>query len=581
MSPTRLLAITALAASLVRAQPLQILPKREVRAVWVTTAAGLDWPRTLDRAEQQKSLRDIVADLKAAHFNTVLFQVRARGDAYYHSSYEPWAENLTGTLGKDPGWDPLAFLLNEAHKSGLEVHAWFNLYKVRGPSTVGQSIPPHPALRFMSRVHDIDGEGWMDPGVPEVRDYLVRVALDLVRNYEIDGINFDFIRYPGKDFPDGETYRLYGSGADRDDWRRANIDKFVTAFYDSAIRIKPMLKVGSAPLGVFTEGSGSNEWGAFTSYYQDSRGWLRNGKHDYLSPQLYWDLGATKNDPDFAELVRTWTRHSYGRQVWAGIGAYKPEVLRELPQQIDSVRSIGADGQAYFRYDFVKDDRVLGDRYATLADIPPMPWKDAIPPCAPTNLAVTETQTNVVQLEWLSPSPAPDGDRARTYNIYRSITERINTDDAASLLAITPGNSTSFVDTIHPGTGYRYFYAVSALDKGNNEGPISNVADVTLRQMIALRGKLSEYTSLSASVSREDAVTLIAYKVASRSSVLLQIIKNGTDSSNTRSLILARGVKEAGTYVVGLPETRLLPGSYVLHFTAGDIAMEYPLDIKR
>ena len=586
MSPTTPRVLSALTVFLcltgaVRTQPNQAPPKREVRAVWVTTAAGLDWPNTFDRVEQQESLRRIVADLKAAHFNSILFQVRARGDAYYRSNTEPWAENLTGTLGRDPGWDPLAFLLTEAHKSGLEVHAWFNVYKIGRPSMVSKSLPSSPAQRFFSWVYDIDGDGWLDPGVPEVRSYLVSVALELVRQYDIDGINFDFLRYPRKDFPDGETYRRYGRGADRDVWRRSNIDKFVTAFYDSAIRVKPMLKIGSAPLGVFSGGSGSHGWGAYSSYYQDSRGWLRKAKHDYLSPQLYWDLGSTKDDPDFAELVREWKRNSSGRQIWAGIGAYKPEVMIELSRQIDSARSIGVDGEAYYRYEYVKGMKVFGNRYATLANIPSMPWKDPIPPRAPTDLIVTETSANIVHLKWLPPPPAQDGDRARYYNIYRSATERVRPDDVYSLLAITANDSTSFIDTIRSGGEYRYFYAVSALDKGNNEGPISNVAGVTLSELLTLRGKLPEVTSLSASISHDDAATLIAYTVASRSAVLLRVARQDADSMQTNGLTLASGVQEAGTYVVGIPANRLEPGSYIIHLLAGDIAIEHSLGINR
>lgn len=574
------LAVIVFLCDAVRAQPRHPAPKREVRAVWITTASGLDWPRTFERTEQQESLRGIVNNLKAAHFNTILFQVRARGDAYYRSGYEPWAENLTGTLGKDPGWDPLAFLLNVAHESGLEVHAWFNVYKVRGPSSPGRSTPLHPTRRFEMWVHDVGGDGWIDPGVPAVRDYLVHVALDLVRNYDIDGINFDFLRYPGKDFPDEETYRRYGHGVDRDEWRRGNIDKFVAAFYDSAIRIKPMLKVGSSPLGVFSGGSGSEKWGAYYSYYQDSRGWIRNGKHDYLSPQLYWDLGATKDDPDFADLARTWKSNAYGRQMWTGIGAYKPEVMRELPAQIDSARAIGVDGQVFFRYDFVRRADVFGDRYATFANIPPMAWKDSIPPLAPTNLVVTETQPNIIHLEWRPPPAAEDGDRASKYDIFRSVTDRLDPEDPSSLLAVTTGHSTSYEDTLRPTGGYRYFYAVSALDKGNNEGPVSTPGSVILSRMLSLRGRLSGFTSLSASVSHDGSTTLVAYRIPKRSQVLLQVAAPDVDSTRAGRLTLAGGEKDPGTYVVGIPEDRLEPGSYILRLLAGDMAIEHPLEIR-
>ncbi len=568
--------------AIVRAQQAPSPPKQEVRAVWITTAAGLDWPKTVDRVGQQSALREIVANLKAAHFNTILFQVRARGDAYYRSSYEPWAENLTGVLGKDPGWDPLAFLLAEAHAAGLEVHAWFNVYKVRGQSSVGMSVPLHPARRFAASLYEVDGEGWLDPGVPEVRDYLVRVALELVRAYDIDGINLDFIRYPGRTFVDGESFRRYGNGMGRDEWRRSNIDRFVAALYDSAMRLKPMLKVGSAPLGVFSVGSGANSWGAFSSYYQDSQGWLARRKHDYLVPQLYWDFEDTKGDPGFADLLRSWNRASSGRQLWSGIGAYKPEVMRELPQQIDSSRILGADGQSFFRYEHVSDPGVFGGRYATLANIPPMSWKDSISPLPPRDLAVTETNPSIFHLEWLGPSQARDGDRARYYNVYRSTSGQIRSDDAGSLVAITSTNATFFMDTVHAGDGYKYYYAVSALDKGNNESPLSGVSSVTLKELTDLRGKLSEFTSLSTSLAHDDeTATLVAYNVASRSSVSLQVVGQGADSTRGVVLMLASGVQNAGTYIVAVPGNRLQSGSYAVRLVAGGVTIEQPMDVRR
>ncbi len=556
-------------------------PKREVRAVWIATAAGLDWPRTQDRGEQQSSLKKIVEDLKAAHFNTILFQVRPRGDAYYQSSYEPWAENLTGTLGTDPGWDPLAFLIRAAHAAGIEVHAWFNLYKVRGLSPVPQSVPPHPSRRFPAWIHDVDGEGWLDPGIPEVREYLLRVSLELVRRYDLDGINFDFIRYPGKNFPDDETYYHYGHGRDRNDWRRSNIDRFVSAFYDSAMRLKPMLKVGSAPLGVFNTGSGESGGGALNSYYQDSRAWLLNGKHDYLVPQLYWNLGATRDDPDFAALLHSWKSASSGRQLWAGIAAYKPEVMRELAAQIDSSRAIGFDGQAFFRYEHVRDTSIFDKRYAELANIPPMFWKDSIPPLPPTDLAVTETSPNIFHLEWLASPPARDGDSPRCYDIYRSASEKIFSDDARMLVAISPTDATFFVDTVRANGSYRYYYAVSALDKGNNESTLSEVASVTLKELAELRGTLSEFTSLSASLaSDEESSALIAYKVAYRSSVSLILERQAADSTGEGSVVLAKGEKDAGTYVVGVPRQRLHPGSYIVKLVAAGTTIEQPIEMR-
>jgi len=279
-------------------------PKQEVRAVWVATAAGLDWPRTQNTREQQEALVTIVQTAKALGLNTLFFQVRARGDAYYRSRYEPWADNLTGTLGRDPGWDPLRFLLDAAHGAGIEVHAWFNVFKVRGPNPVKPTTPLHPTLAFPQWTTELQGEAWLNPGVPAVRTYSLNVALDLVTSYDIDGILFDFVRYPGQDFPDGETYARYGRGTARDSWRRGNVSLFVKEFYERASALKPMLKIGSAPLGVYDGQAEGLASGSYQEYFQDAPAWIRSGWQDYLAPQVYWNIGSSPGDPDFAKLAR-------------------------------------------------------------------------------------------------------------------------------------------------------------------------------------------------------------------------------------------------------------------------------------
>jgi uncharacterized lipoprotein YddW (UPF0748 family) len=551
--------------------------KYEVRAAWVATAAGLDWPESYDVFEQKESLRRIVRLLKLHRFNTILFQVRARGDAYYASTLEPWAENLTGTLGKDPGWDPLAFLLKEAQDAGMEVHAWFNVYKVRGPSPVGSSSPPHPVKRFPQWTYEVDGEAWLDPGVPEVRSYLVRVAMELVRRYEIDGIHFDFIRYPGKVFPDGTSHRRYGSGVERDEWRRRNIDQFVGEFYSNAMLTNPMLKVGSAPLGVFSGGTAPNGWGAYHAYYQDSRRWLREGNHDYLVPQIYWDFGESKDDPDFARLARSWRKEGFGRHVWAGIGAYKPEVFDELEQQIDTARTVGMDGQAFFRFAHIKNG-IPGSRYATLALIPPMPWKDPVPPLPPDALAVSPLSSRAFHLEWLPPDAGTDGDLPQWYSIYRSTTGMFDMTSVGQLVDVIPSSSTFYLDTVRDGAAYKYFYAVASIDKGNNESPRSNIAAVTVKEVASLRGRLAEFTNLSISVPRErTSPTLVAYTVASRSQVSVEILRTPDDAP---VVSLVRQEQGAGTYIAGLSPGRLPPGVYVVRLVAGNARLDQLLDLR-
>lgn len=354
--------------------------RHELRGVFLTTTNSLDWPRTLDRQEQQTSLREIVEDMKRANLNTIFFQVRARGDAYYRSYFEPWAENLTGTLGADPGWDPLAFLLEEAHASGLEVHAWFNVYKIRGPVPPPPSSPQHPARAYPAWVVQYENESWFDPGLPAVREYLVRVVSDLISKYDVDGVCFDFIRYPGRDFPDGQTYRQFAHGKARDDWRRDNINAFVREVHAAAARLKPRLKLGAAPLGNYggplsAQPDTKTTQGSVGDFLQDSRAWLTNGWFDYLVPQVYWTLEFETRGPDFAHLVRLWMRGAEGRHIYIGIGAYKPEIARQIPDQITATRTLGAHGQVFFRYEHVAEMRVFADRYAQPASVPPMPWK--------------------------------------------------------------------------------------------------------------------------------------------------------------------------------------------------------------
>ncbi|MER3522725.1 MAG: hypothetical protein C4326_01315 [Ignavibacteria bacterium] len=355
-------------------------PAHELRGIFLTTTNSLDWPPSFDTQEQQATLRTMLADMKRAHLNAVFFQVRARGDAYYRSRYEPWAENLTGKLGADPGWDPLQFLLEEAHAVGIEVHAWFNVYKIRGPVPPPASSPQHPARAFPQWVVQYDNELWLDPGLPPVRRYLIDVLSDLVDNYDLDAVCFDFIRYPGKDFPDADTYQRYGNGAPRDQWRRYNINAFVREAQAAVSRRKPHLKLGAAPLGnyggplsaqPFTRTTG----GSVEDFLQDARAWVKNRWLDYLVPQVYWTIEFETQGPDFSHLVRSWRRAAEGRHIYVGIGAYKPEVAQQIPDQITASRMLGTEGQVFFRYEHVRSMRVFGDRYNSPAATPPMPWK--------------------------------------------------------------------------------------------------------------------------------------------------------------------------------------------------------------
>ncbi len=546
-------------------------PKHEVRAVWLTTAAGMDWPRTTNVEEQQRSMLDIIQKLKKANFNTIFFQVRARGDAMYKSKFEPWSDRLTGTLGKDPGWDPLSFLLHNAHANGFEVHAWFNTFRVANgiKNSVGDKkhiIESHPDW-----VKKYNGEIWLDPGIPEVREYNLRVAMDLIRNYDIDGIHFDFIRYPGKDYADEESYRLFGKKKNKDEWRRENVNQFVREIYDSAIAIKPMLKVGSAPIGVYKNLKNAVGWQSYSAIYQDSRRWLEEQKHDYLAPQVYWSLGTKPGDPDFATITKDWSENSKGRHIYIGIGAYKPEVFQQLPLLIDVTRLYGNEGNSFFRYEHIKENLMLGRRYLYPANIPPMKWKDSIPPNPPRDLQVNEISPNTFKLIWKSPLPAVDEDIVKYYNIYRSPVKPVNINDPANILAIIPTDENSYLDIIERPRSGHYYYVVTAFDKGNNESSPASVQEIEITPIVQLPKKLTSKFPLAYLLKKNQKTLYVTYEVEQKGNIILKI----QNDQKTNAQIIVDEIKEAGRYIIAVSTLNLSSGSNNIILEAGGFSYSH------
>lgn len=543
-------------------------PKHEVRAVWVTTAAGLDWPWSTNRNEQRSSLRTMVATLKAKGFNTIIFQVRPRGDAYYRSRYEPWADRLTGTAGKDPGWDPLATLLTEAHALGMEVHAWFNVFKIRGPNPVPRTTPEHPSHALAAWCFEDGGEIWLDPGRPEVRTYLINVAMDLIRSYDIDGINFDFIRYPGHRFNDSETHARYGNGMRLHDWRRQNITAFVREFYQQATRVKPRLRIGSSPLGVYRDDPNGRQRGSYYSVFQDSYGWLKEGIHDYVSPQVYWVIGAMR-EPDFAKVVQSWRSLTAGRHVYGGIAAYRPDIFRLIGSYVDTVRDAGLHGQAFFRLENVLGGATPEPFYRMPASIPPMPWKDPVPPMPVDDLAVEETAEGVYRLTWTAPPAAADGDTARYYNIYRWTDPHIPLHLPESRVAITLPGATAFVDTAEGSSRTRYYYAITAADRSHNESIPSEVVSSHTERVAALPPPSPPRpVSLGVSIAHDSGVPVrIQYSLPDRSRVAVDVLLRRTGIPDTMHAVVVRAVQDGGSYSVDLSRISFPAGAYIIRLT--------------
>jgi uncharacterized lipoprotein YddW (UPF0748 family) len=338
-------------------EPSSIMPPkplRETRGVWIPSIGNLCWPsqKGLSTAEQKAELVALLDRATELKLNTVFLQVRPSCDALYSSRIEPWSEYLTGTMGKAPlpFYDPLAFAVQEAHKRGLELHAWFNPYRARNspvpwPVAANHVIKAHPSwvLRYGSQL-------WLDPSEKDVQDYVLKVISDVVRRYDIDGIQFDdyFYPYPEKDrsgkildFPDSANWnRAEVKGRlTRDDWRRENVNTLVRRVYESIKAAKPYVKFGISPFGIWRPGEPPQISGfdAFAQLNADSKKWLGSGWIDYLAPQLYWAIDSPQQS--FPVLLKWWADQNIkSRNVYAGLDATKTNQKWNVQEILNQIR---------------------------------------------------------------------------------------------------------------------------------------------------------------------------------------------------------------------------------------------------
>ncbi len=573
LSITSLWALVLLPSYVVplHAQVDVIAPKWEVRAVWLTTAGGADWPKTYNVDEQKRSLVEIFETLQKKHFNTVFFQVRPRGNTFYKSRYEPWAAELTGSLGKDPGWDPLDFAIEEAHKRGMELHAWFNVAKVYNSGQPPLSSPRHILRSHPEWAQVYDGEWWLDMGRPEVRTYTEVLIMELVRLYDLDGIHLDYVRYPGEKFDDWSSFRLYSDGAERDEWRRNNITTFVRDMYQQIMAEKPMMKVGSAPLGVYKPIPGAQSgFSAYAVLFQDARLWLREKIQDYVAPQIYWDFGeqANPNDPDFRAVCIDWAKNSFGRHIYAGLGVYRDNIRKEITEQIYLTRTVHCQGQSFFRYENLLDLPGIALTYKYPALIPPMPWKDSIPPLPPTEITSVRTSDHTTLVRWKEPPPAVDGDVASQYVVYRSSNPEVDIDNARNILAVVPAISTMYLDD-SPNNNIRYYYTVTALDRGHNESSDTSGLNAVANDHPASPGHNSLAQNYPNPFTDR---TYISYELSQRCTVELSV----KDTLDDKEVLIVSEVQDPGTYIVAVDANLLTKGKHTYQLRAGGfIATKY------
>ncbi len=395
------------------------LPPREFRGEWIATVANIDWPSKpgLSTAQQKAELITLLNRAAQLKLNAIVFQVRPACDAMYASQIEPWSEYLTGVMGRapEPFYDPLQLVIEEAHRRGMELHAWFNPYRALHKSHQGQVSVNHISKTHPGYVHSYGEYLWLDPGERDVQEYSWRVVMDVVRRYDIDGVQFDDYFYPdpsevNRDFPDEASWKKYGAGGklSRDDWRRENVNAFISRIYTSIKATKPWVKFGVSPPGIWRPGNppGINGSDSYTKYFADSRKWLVNGWLDYCAPQLYWQIGDREHS--FPVLLKWWDDQNVkGRHIWPGMSvAYSQSHSwnpNEVPEQIRTERKQpGTKGYLLYSARCMASNNVLTSllQREPAALVPASPWLGGPPPAKPIlSLSTLPTGT---RLDWSS-----------------------------------------------------------------------------------------------------------------------------------------------------------------------------------
>jgi uncharacterized lipoprotein YddW (UPF0748 family) len=405
--------------------------EREFRGVWVATVRNIDWPSKpgLFADSQRAELVTLLDRAQAAGMNGIIFHVRPNADAVYRSSLEPWGAMLTGTQGTDPGYDPLTVAIQESHRRGMELHAWINPFRAGNAGDSAQFAATQVLHERPDLVRTYGPALWMDPGDPAVHDRSMRAILDIVNRYDIDGVHLDdyFYPYPLSDsakrpisFPDSATYARYGNGMSLDDWRRANVNRFVERLYRDVHVAKPGVRVGISPFGIWRPGNPPQVTGldAYAAIYADTRKWLQSGWVDYLVPQLYWRIDPPQQS--FTALLDWWlSQNTSRRHVWPGIATYRaysstnPYPVSEIANQVAATRARGASGMLFYNATstLVRGDgeiaSMLRRDFFTDAALPPAaPWLAGAPPSRPV-IAVNAATRNGITVTLTPTGGAP------------------------------------------------------------------------------------------------------------------------------------------------------------------------------
>ena len=472
-------------------------PKYEVRAVWLTTIGGIDWPHSYAQSErsaekQKEELRAILDRLQKANINTVLLQTRIRATTIYPSQYEPWDGCLSGFPGKSPGYDALQFAIDECHKRGMEVHAWVVTIPVGKWNSYGCR---QLRKRFPRLIKRIDQDGYMDPEATQTGCYLAEMCREIVQRYDVDGIHLDYIRYP-------ETWKLR-IGKDQ---ARGNITRIVEKIHQAVKKEKPWVKMSCSPIGKFDDLSRywSHGWNAYTKVAQDAQAWLKDGLMDELFPMMYF------RGDQFFPFAIDWKEHSYGKIIAPGLGIYflDPKEgkwnISDITSELYHLRNIG-EGHAFFRNKFLLDnhqgvyDFVTAhfNRYPAL--VPPMTWESNKRPQQPVTLCIEENE-GTTTLRWDNSLQYEDGTAIKTPSIYNNVYASkeypVDVHDARNLILT---RTTRRQLTTRTGNTPTY-YAVTTTDGFGNESRAKQLSQTAVMKTTTRYGKAYRLTTTGESI---------------------------------------------------------------------------------
>lgn len=468
-----------------------LLPKREFRGAWIQIINGQF--EGMSRDQMQANLTHQLNVLQQCGINAIMFQVRGEADAMYPSPYEPWSRFLTGRQGTAPNpyWDPLAWMITECHKRGMELHAWINPFRAKTKGTKEMALN-HPYVKHPERFFEYDGLYLFDPGLNENRRYICQIAADIVRRYDVDGIHMDDYFYPypvaGMTIPDQATYITHKNGIDNvDDWRRYNVNLFMEMMHDSIRAVKPWVKFGVSPFGIYHNvqpGSnipGSNTRGLqnYDNLYADVLYWINKGWVDYNIPQIYWEIGHKA--ADYEELIKWWSRFAGGRPLFIGqdvertvrAADLKNPQRNQMSAKFGLQRSLrGIQGSClWYSAAVVRNEgnyaTALQKNYHRTPALQPLfPFIDDEAPGKPRKLK-TMWMPNGYYLFWTAPKGTQEMDVARNYVVYRfEQGERIDLFNPEHIVAITPQ---TFYRLPYENGRKKAVYVVTALDRLQNE----------------------------------------------------------------------------------------------------------------